>query len=136
MKRHSGFSLLEVLMAFAIMAVAITIVLRIFGAGVNNAMVSEDYSIAVQMAESLLARTGTEIPLQPGETSGNEANKYQWLVNITQLTSTANTQGFFQNQSRNQPPPPSPMFLVKVQVFWGDGDKDARVFELSTMKSL
>ena len=69
-------------MAFAIMAVALTIVLRIFGSGINAAVVSEDYTTAVQIAESLMARTGVESPLQIGEFSGNEADKYDWVVNV------------------------------------------------------
>jgi general secretion pathway protein I len=134
MQQHKGFSLLEVLMAFAIMAVAITIVLRIFSSGVSNAVISEDYTIAVQLAESLMARTGVEIPLQPGEISGNEANRYNWLVKITMIGSGVNNQSPFQNQ--NQPPPPPPMYLVKILVLWGDNENDRRVVELSAMKSL
>ncbi|MDD4913406.1 MAG: prepilin-type N-terminal cleavage/methylation domain-containing protein [Methylococcales bacterium] len=138
MKRHKGFSLLEVLMAFAIMAVAITIILRIFGSGVNNAIVSEEYSIAVQIAESLMARTGIETPLQIGELSGIEGGKYVWLVDISELASGAASQNSFQSQfqssAQNQPPPP--LFLVKVRVSWGDDENERRSIELSSLKSL
>ncbi|MGD0961860.1 MAG: prepilin-type N-terminal cleavage/methylation domain-containing protein, partial [Methylomonas sp.] len=65
-KPPKGFSLLEILVAFSIMAIAITIILRIFGSGVNNAIRSEEYTIAVQIAESILARTGIEGPLTIG----------------------------------------------------------------------
>jgi len=84
MQRHKGFSLLEILVAFVIMAVALTIVLRIFGSGVNNAVISEDYTIAVQIAESLLASAGVETPLEIGDISGNEAGKF-FLDNFDQF---------------------------------------------------
>jgi general secretion pathway protein I len=137
MKQPKGFSLLEVLMAFAIMAVAITIILRIFSSGVNNAVITEEYSIGVQLAESLMARTGIEIPLQAGDMNGNEANKYQWLISITDINPNQASQPAFQTSPQNQAQnPPSPMYLVKVLVSWGDEGSKPRVVELSSMKSL
>lgn len=123
MRRPEGFSLLEVLMAFAIMAVSITIMLRIFGSGVSNAALAEDYSIGVQMAESLMARTGVETVLQTGELEGREGGRYVWRVVVVELPKP--------QTSENSQPPPS-LFLVKVVVAWNDGGH----IELSGLKSL
>ena len=80
MNKNKGFSLLEILVAFTIMAVSLGIVLKIFSSGVNTAIISEDYIIATQIAESLMAKTGIEEPLSIGEKSGTEGDKYQWRV--------------------------------------------------------
>lgn len=82
MNRHKGFSLLEVLVAFSIMAVALGILLNIFSSGVNTAVIAEEYTVATQIAEGLLAKTGVETALTPGEMSGTEAEKYHWTVSI------------------------------------------------------
>ncbi len=134
MNRPKGFSLLEILVAFAIMAVALTIVLRIFGSGVNTAVTSEQYHLAVQIAESLLARTGVEAPLQPGETRGVEADTYTWRVTVTPVAQNQN-----QNQRSDQQAqagPPLQLLAVKVQVSWGDEGQTPRVFELNSLKLL
>lgn len=131
MRRHKGFSLLEILVAFAIMAVALTIVLRIFGAGVNNAVTSEEYTLAVQIAESLMARTGIETPLQIGETSGNEADKYDWLVAIGPV---AQIRADDKDSAQNNPG--LQLLSVKVRVAWGDEDGPQRTIELNTLKTL
>jgi len=138
-RRHKGFSLLEILIAFAIMAVAITIVLRVFGSGVNNAVTSEEYTSAVQIAESLMARTGIEAPLELGETQGNIANKFDWAVRITAVSdNNANSNGQAQNANPNQAQhmPAPTLVLVTVRVAWGDGNSSPRTIELTGLKML
>jgi len=129
MLRHKGFSLLEILVAFSIMAVAITIVLRIFSSGLTNAALTEEYCIGVQIAESLMASTGVVTSLQPGETSGSVGDKYDWLVVIKAVT-----QSSAGNQSGNDAPPN--MFSVNVRVFWGDEGREQRSIELESLKFL
>jgi general secretion pathway protein I len=144
MLRHKGFSLLEILVAFGIMAVALTIVLRIFGSGVNTAINSEDYTIAVQIAESLMARTGSEIPLNVGEITGSEIDKYDWSIMIQPLATPAfallpgaNASHRINSQSATgQEENPLQMVSVKVLVSWGDDNERRRVLELKTIKLL
>jgi len=130
MQRHKGFSLLEILVAFAIMAVALTIVLRIFGSGVNNAVISEEYTLAVQIAESLMARTGVETPLQIGEATGTEADKYDWQVTVRPVAQTGATDsGQAQNAETLQ------LLSVKIKVSWGEEEDRQRSIELNSLKT-
>ncbi|QWF69918.1 prepilin-type N-terminal cleavage/methylation domain-containing protein [Methylomonas paludis] len=128
-----GFSLLEILVAFAIMAVALTIVLRIFGTGVNNAILSEEYTLAVQIAESLQARTGIEIPLEVGESSGDEGGKYHWLLKIIDVTPAPPPASTPANP--NLPvAQPVPLYAVQVQVFWQDDGREMRSVDIRSLK--
>ncbi len=134
MKQHSGFSLLEILVAFSILAVALTLVLRIFGSGVNAAVVSEEYSLAVQIAESLMARTGVETPLQSGEISGSEADKFDWSVSISPVITPQSRSGKLQTATDEETQQAQlQLFAVKVRVVWGDDDKQ-RSLVLSSLK--
>ena len=135
MRPHKGFSLLEILVAFAIMAVALTIILRIFGSGVNAAVVSEEYTLAVQIAESLMARIGVETPLQSGEFTGTEADKYDWFIRITPVAGPPAQSSRFPSQTQQQPAEPS-LFLmaVKVRVSWGEALDKQRSLELNSLK--
>lgn len=135
MRAHKGFSLLEILVAFAIMAVALTIVLRIFGSGVSAAVVSEEYSLAVQIAESLMVRVGVETPLQSGQFSGTEADKYDWLISIMPVAGpTAKTSRFPSQKEQDQAQPPLKLMAVKVRVSWGDDAERQRSLELNSLK--
>ena len=80
--RQSGYTLIEVLVAFMILALALTVLLRIFSGGLRNVSVSSDYAIATLIAESRLAGAGIDVPLRPGETSGTEGERFEWTVNV------------------------------------------------------
>lgn len=132
MQRHKGFSLLEILVAFSIMAIALTVLLRIFGTGVNNAVISEEYTIAVQIAESLMARTGVETALEAGESEGTEGDKYDWQVVVSPFTPAPTRHSLKDDDSDQQAPKPE-LMSVRVRVSWGEDDQ-ARTVELNTLK--
>jgi general secretion pathway protein I len=125
--RQRGFSLLEILIAFSILALSLGILLKIFSAGVNTAGVAEEYTAAVQIAESLMAQTGVETPLQPSETAGLKHEKYHWRVAVSPFQFTAG--------NLDVTAIPAVLFKVKVTVNWGAGNVGAgRQVELSSLK--
>ena len=77
----AGFSLLEVLAAFVVLALVGTALFRIFSGALGNASLSDEYSRATLYAESLLASPGVETPLREGTQQGNsEDGKYAWTA--------------------------------------------------------
>ena len=80
--RQSGYTLIEVLVAFLILALALTVLLRIFSGGLRNVSVSSDYATATLIAESRLAAAGIDLPLTPGENSGTEGERFEWKVSV------------------------------------------------------
>ena len=77
-----GFSLLEVLVAFIILALALGALMRIFSGGLGNIGAAEHYSRAVAIAESELAAIGVESPLAEGEHAGEEEPGYTWRTSV------------------------------------------------------
>jgi len=77
-----GFSLLEVLVAFAILAIALGVIMRIFSTGLHNVTVGEDYTRAILLAQSKLASLGADESLRPGEQTGAFDEGYRWRVTV------------------------------------------------------
>lgn len=73
-----GFTLLEVIVALAIVAATLTAMAQIFSGGFRNAVTAKDYLSALVRAESEMARLGTELPLHPGETRGRYDDGMRW----------------------------------------------------------
>lgn len=76
--RQTGFSLLEVLVAFSILALSMGTLMQIFSGGLRNVGLSEDYARAVAIAEDQLVAIGIELPLIPGESRGELGEKFRW----------------------------------------------------------
>jgi len=122
-RKNKGFSLLEILVAFTIMAISLSILLKIFSSGVNTAVISEDYIIATQIAESLMAKTGVEEELAVGANLGSEDDKYHWQVKIENSFNPE-----LEEESEYE------LYAVQVIVKWGEEQFNPRTVELNTIK--
>lgn len=80
-----GFSLLEVVVAFAILAVSLGVLYQIFSAAAQRASLLQQYDRAVSLAESKLARIGTEEPLVVGHFSDKFDDNYRWFSSVEPL---------------------------------------------------
>lgn len=80
-KRQTGFSLLEVLVAFSILAVSLGILFQIYSKGAYSARLANDYANAVTIAQSRLSNIGIEsLPDVGIYEDSNE--KYYWVTRI------------------------------------------------------
>ena len=90
-----GFSLLEVLAAFVILALVGTALFRLFSGALGNATLADEYSRATLYAESRLAAVSVEAPLKESTLQGNsDDGRYVWTAAITPYTPPDSTPGF------------------------------------------
>lgn len=81
--RVAGYSLLEVLVAFALLAGALTVLLGALSTASRQVRMGEDAGRARLHAQSLLTTLGVDQPLRPGSQSGEwEQGRYRWQLQI------------------------------------------------------
>jgi general secretion pathway protein I len=84
MTRQRGFSLLEVVLAFAILATAMTLLIGMQTGGVRQMRIAADSGRAAQHARSLLDQFGTLGPIDAGESRGElDDGRYRWTLRVT-----------------------------------------------------
>ncbi|MFO7641154.1 MAG: prepilin-type N-terminal cleavage/methylation domain-containing protein [Candidatus Competibacteraceae bacterium] len=81
-----GFSLLEVLVAFAILSVSLGAILQVFATGLRNAGMADDYTRATLYAESILAAIGREAPPGAGVRDGPIDDQFSWRSTVSEHT--------------------------------------------------
>jgi general secretion pathway protein I len=80
--RAQGFTLLEVLVAFIILALVMGALLQIFSGGLRTTEIARNHAVGALLAESKLAAIGIEEPLVAGERTGTFDNGYRWRYSI------------------------------------------------------
>lgn len=121
-----GFSLIEVLVAFVVLSLALSVLMRIFSGGTHNAALASDYSHAVLLAEAKLAAAGVETPLQEGVATGAADEKYRWQTSVRMSSAPAETPG-------SRASIPVGLFEVEVRILWQDASKE-RAVVLNTLR--
>lgn len=77
-----GFTLLEILVALSILAVALGAILQSLSSGLRSLGAAENHALALMHARSQLAKVGPLIPLEPGEQTGG-AGEFEWTVTVS-----------------------------------------------------
>ncbi len=118
-RRQGGFTLLEVIVAFALLALALTMLLGALSGASRQVRQSADGSRATLHAQSLLAQLGVGEALRPGTQEGSfEGGRYRWRLDVAPFADPL--------AARAQLDPTSPQLMdVRLQVRWGEGRADA-----------
>ena len=113
-----GYSLIEVLVAMTILAMSLTVLMRIFATGLQNVAVSADYARAVIVAETRLLAAGLDAELRQGESEGLIDERFYWLRTVENhaLTERTGAQEL-----------PVSAFLVTVAVAWEHRGRTRRI---------
>jgi len=122
-RRQSGFSLLEVVVAFAILALTLGVLMQIFSRALGTTALSGEYSRAASLAESRLNAVGSEIPLEVGSYTGEPEDGFSWEVVIDP----------FQPQEVAWEPAFDAFFITST-ASWGEGDDRRREISLTSLR--
>lgn len=82
MNRQSGFSLIEVVLAFTVFALIFGVVMQIMNRSMYNTRASYEFTQAALLAQSKLDVIGLEEYLEPGVTSGDFDDQYSWELTV------------------------------------------------------
>lgn len=117
-----GYTLIEVLVAFAVLALALTLLLGTLSGASRQVHWSAVAGRAALHAESLLAQTGVGETLQPGRRDGDfEDGRYRWALDVAPYDDPTRAP-----QTTRDPFSPQLMQL-RLQVAWGDGGRGEQI---------
>lgn len=120
---ESGFTLIEVLVALAILGISLAVLLSIFLQGLDRAHESKDESAARVLAQSLLSQARAEANPAMGASAGKSAG-YVWHLQIAPYGTPAERAAWQENAAQ-----------IVATVSWR-GDGGVRSISLSTLRLL
>jgi general secretion pathway protein I len=111
--KQRGFSLLEVLVAFAIMAMSLGLIYRVTGGSARNVTDAAQSQQAAWLAESLLDRHSSLLPA--GWNEDGESAGFKWQARSSPYASGANT------------PQAVPLHEIRISIQWTAGSRPGQL---------
>ena len=121
--RSGGFTLLEVLVALALLSIALVVILQLFSANLRGIAMSEDFTKAVMRAEATMRDVLDDDDIAEKSSSETTADGYRIDVAITNAE---------EKKIENLP---VRLLQISLTVHWKDGVKE-RALTLKTMKTV
>ena len=123
--RCDGFTLIETLVAMAILSISLVVILQLFSAGLKSSRLSDNYTRAIfhareKMEEILLDDNFTDMA-----TEGEFSDDFEWKAQTLRLEP---------DQEEEETKLPVDIFSIKVNVSWHEGRQEKH-FEISTLKT-
>lgn len=131
-RSQRGLTLIEVLVAFVVLALTLGVILQIFSGGLRNARLSDAYTRALLLAESRLEAVGSEQAVVSGETAGQLGEDLRWRVRI-QPWAGAIADPLAASAPPGGAPPARMLYEVQVQVAWQAGGRE-RSLRLTSLR--
>nr|WP_315731399.1 MULTISPECIES: prepilin-type N-terminal cleavage/methylation domain-containing protein [unclassified Bradyrhizobium] len=119
---EAGFSLVEVIVALAMLSVGLTVLLGMISNGLGRTGTAERTAEAVSLAQSLLAEVGAELAIKADLRAGEFPHGFRWHLTMRPY-----------HPSREGGERGIELYQVSAQVDWDEG-ADQRSFELSTLR--
>ena len=118
--RARGFTLIEILVALAMLGIVGGVLLQMFGTGLRSARLASEHNHAVLLARSQLVELQAHDRHEPGTLSGDFGDGYRWQADLTETERIP---------ADGQPMVPLDLVLT---VTWGE-DGDERSFRLDSL---
>ncbi len=124
-----GFTLLEILVAFVVLATAVAILYRTFSTGLQGVQALSGYNEAIALAEARLGTLGLEKPIKEGEDSGNsDDGRFKWTIVVRPYTPPATQADPGGIVTAHE------LLRATVTVTWDEVAAQKRSIELSTVR--
>lgn len=127
--RQRGFTLIEILAAFVVFALAFGAVMQSLSGSIRNTVQSRGYTQAALMARSKMDALGVTEPIRPGGDSGELEDGYRYELDIRewQPPEGAGPDGNIQ--------PQVVLYHVTLKVQWGEPPR-VRQAEFNTLRAV
>ena len=114
----TGFTLMEVVVAMAILGVALTVIIELFSGGLRLARASMEYTKAVNYARTKMEEMTVKPAVVEGTEEGESDDKtFRWQVGVKKVDLLSIDKSVDYK-------PPIELYQVKIDVFWKSGTKE------------
>jgi general secretion pathway protein I len=130
--RRGGFTLIEVLIALAILGIGLCVILELFSGGLRSAKISEEYVKATWYGKGKMEEVLSTKDFVEGATEGSFDSQYSWKLDVKRTSpAVGQVTGSQDNSNENLP---VDLYQVSLKVTWPSGTGE-RTLELESLRA-
>jgi len=119
--RQSGFTLIEVMAAFAVFALLFGVTLQVLSTSMSNTRRAGDLTMAALWAQSVLDVAGVEDMIEPGRSNGRFDERFSWTLEVSE-------EQVFDERGLDPADLPISLYRLELTVEWGDNPTRSAFF--------
>jgi prepilin-type N-terminal cleavage/methylation domain-containing protein len=123
-----GFTLIEVVVALAILGVGLMVIIELFSGGLRLGRATGEYTKAVNYARMKMEEVSIKDWVEEGTEEGECDKTYRWRVGVKKVD-------LLPGDKDTDFKPPVEFFQVKISILWKSGSKD-RVTSIESYKTM
>ena len=124
LQKSQGFTLIETLVAVAVLAISLVVVLQLFSGGLKSGKLSDEYTRGIFYAREKVEELLLSDKFEEGASEGEFEDGYRWEVEILRLEAGEEDEKL-----------PFESFDIRVTVIWDTGGGDKH-FEIATIRNV
>lgn len=125
---ESGFTLIEVMVALAILGVGLIIIFELFSGGLRLGRASEEYTKSVNYARMKMEEILIKQVVEEGVEEGEFDDTFRWQIGIKKMD-------VLPGEKSAEFKPPVELYQLKVVILWKSGTKE-RATRLESYKTV
>jgi len=126
--RNRGFTLIEVVVAMAILGVGLIVIIELFSGGLRLGKVSEEYTKAVGYARMKMEEIAVTKDLAEGQEEGQFDNDFRWQVGVKKVD-------LLPAEKNPDFKGPVELYHIKLNILWKSGLRE-RTAEFESYKTI
>ncbi len=126
-KLDRGFTLIEIVVALAILGIGLTVIIELFSGGLRLGRTSEDYTKAIGYGRLKMEEIISKENIEEGNNEGDFDKTFRWQVDIKKVD-------LLPPDKSQDLKLPINLFQVKVNILWKSGSRE-RSASLETYKT-
>jgi general secretion pathway protein I len=125
---HRGFTLVEVVVAMAILGISLVMIIELFSGGLRLGRASEEYTVAAQLARQKIEEIALSKKVAEGIEEGEFDATYRFQVEVKKIDLL-----LFANETDYKPP--ADLYQIQVRIIWKSGSKE-RTTRIETFRAV
>jgi general secretion pathway protein I len=116
-KRKRGFTLIEVVVAMAILGIGLVVIIELFAGGLRLGRASQEYTKAAGYARMKMEEINLASALEEGIQEGEFDGHFRWQVEVKKVD-------LLPPGKETSYRPPVDLYWVRIDVLWKSGSKE------------